>query len=223
MRGPKFRAAGENEVGDLEIKNYNELTSLEIDTLREIGSIGTGNAASALSVMLGRNVRITLPEVRIMGYNEAIEWIGGPESITAGVMVRISGQMTGIMLAVQSLEFVNLVLESMLSEEIRGYDELRDLERSALVEIGNIMISTFINALSGLADISLDLTVPSLSVDMQGAILAVPMAEYGGQSDYLMTIGGNFICDGQEAPCRLLLSPDVRSLNFLLRKLGVLE
>ena len=49
------------------------------------------------------------------------------------------------------------------------------------------------------------------------------MAEYGGQSDYLMTIGGNFMCDNQEVPCRLLLSPDVRSLNFLLRKLGVLE
>ena len=207
----------------MEIKNYNELTSLEIDTLREIGSIGTGNAASALSVMLGRNVRITLPEVRIMGYNEAIEWIGGPEAITAGVMVRISGQMNGIMLAVQSLEFVNLVLSSMLSEEIHDYEDLKDLERSALIEIGNIMISTFINALSGLAEISVEMTVPSLSVDMQGAILAVPMAEYGGQSDYLMTIGGDFMCDNQVVPCRLLLSPDVRSLNFLLRKLGVLE
>ena len=207
----------------MEIKNYDELTTMEIDTLREIGSIGTGNAAAALSVMLGRNVRITLPEVRIMGYNEAIEWIGGPEAITAGVMVRISGQMTGIMLSVQSLEFVNLVLSSMLSEEVHDYDELKELERSALIEIGNIMISTFINALSGLADISLDLTVPSLSVDMQGAILTVPMAEYGGQSDYLMTIGGNFMCDNQVVPCRLLLSPDVRSLNFLLRKLGVLE
>ena len=207
----------------MEIKNYDELTTMEIDTLREIGSIGTGNAAAALSVMLGRNVRITLPEVRIMGYNEAIDWIGGPEAITAGVMVRISGQLTGIMLSVQSLEFVNLVLSSMLSEEVHDYEDLKELERSALIEIGNIMISTFINALSGLADISVDLTVPSLSVDMQGAILTVPMAEYGGQSDYLMTIGGNFMCDNQVVPCRLLLSPDVRSLNFLLRKLGVLE
>ena len=207
----------------MEIKNYNELSSLEIDTLREIGSIGTGNAASALSTMLNREVRITLPEVRIMGYNEAIEWIGGPEAITAGVLVRISGQMTGVMLATQSLDFINLVLESMLSQGIEDYSQLGELERSALVEIGNIMISTFINALSGLADIAVELTVPSLTVDMQGAILAVPMAEYGGQTDYLMTIGGNFICEGREVPCRLLLSPDIRSLNFLLRKLGVME
>ncbi len=207
----------------MDIKNYNELSSLEIDTLREIGSIGTGNAATALSEMLGKPIRITLPEVRIMGYNEAIEWIGGPEAITAGVLVKISGQMNGLMLSVQSLDFVNLVLQSMLDEDITSYEELKDLEKSALIEIGNIMISTFINALTGLADISLDLTVPCLTVDMQGAILAVPMAEYGGQTDYLMTIGGNFICSGQEVPCRLLLSPDIRSLNFLLRKLGVME
>ena len=206
-----------------EIKNYNELSSLEIDTLREIGSIGTGNAAAALSAMLSRNVRITLPEVRIMGYNEAIDWIGGPEAITAGVMVKISGQINGIMLSVQSLEFVNLVLNSTLEEQIHDYQDLKELERSALIEVGNIMISTFINALSSLADITVELTVPCLSVDMQGAILAVPMAEYGGQTDYLMTIGGNFVCDGREVPCRLLLSPDIRSLNFLLRKLGVTE
>ena len=95
------------------------------------------------------------------------------------------------------------------------------MERSALIEIGNIMISTFINALSGLAGISVELSVPSMTVDMQGAILAVPMAEYGGQTDYLMTIGSNFMINNHKVPCRLLLSPDVRSLNYLLRKLGV--
>ena len=205
----------------MEIKNYDELNSLELDTLREIGSIGTGNAATALSQLLGRTVNITMPEVRIMGYNEAIEWIGGPEEITAGVLVKMGGQINGIMLSVQQIDFVNLVLESMLKETIQDYSELAELENSALVEVGNIMISTFINALSGLAELDISLTVPAFTVDMQGAIMTVPMAEYGGQSNYIMTIGGDFICNGKEIPCRLLLSPDIRSLNFLLRKLGV--
>lgn len=205
------------------IKNYDELTAMEIDTLREVGSIGTGNAATALSSMLNREIRITYPEVRIMGYNEAIEWIGGPEAITAGVLVGISGEINGIMLSVQPLDFVNLVLGTMLNQKMNDYSQLGELESSALVEIGNIMISTFINALSGLADVKIELTVPSFTVDMQGAILTVPMAEYGGQTDYLMTIGANFIADGNQVPCRLLLSPDIRSLNYLLRKLGVLD
>ncbi len=203
------------------IKNYDQLSSLELDTLKEIGSIGTGNAATSLSSLIGMPVRIQTPEVRIMGYNEAIEWIGGPEEITAGVLVGLDGQISGIMLSVQQLEFVNLVLESMLGQTVGDYMELQEMEHSALTEVGNIMISTFINALSGLADIEIELTVPAFTVDMQGAIMAVPMAEYGGQSDYIMTIGGDFVCNEKRIPCRLLLSPDIRSLNFLLRKLGV--
>ena len=205
------------------MKNYQDLNGMELDTIREIGSIGTGNAATALSDMLGCEVRIDMPEVRIMGYNEAIDWIGGPEVITAGVLVHMSGELNGIMLSVQQLEFVNLILERMMERTVSNYEELNELDHSALVEVGNIMISTFINALSGLADITTKLTVPAFAVDMQGAILAVPMAEFGGQSDYIMTIGANFICHHQAVPCRLLLSPDIRSLNFLLKKLGVLD
>lgn len=205
----------------MELKNYKDLNELEIDTLREIGSIGMGNAANSLSEMLGCEVRITLPEVRIMEYNHAIEWIGGPEAITAGVLVRIGGDINGIMLSVQQIDFVNLIIGKIFEKKIGAYEELTEIESSALIEIGNIMISTFINALSGLASINLNLTVPAFTVDMQGAIIAVPMAEYGGQSDYIMTIGGNFICEKKQVPCRLLLSPDIRSLNFLLRKLGV--
>ena len=203
------------------IKSYDELNSLELDTLREIGSMGTGNAATALSEMLQREVHITLPEVRIMEYNEAIEWIGGPEAITAGVLVKMGGQMNGIMLSCQPIEFVNIVLESVLGENVTDFKQLEEMENSCLVEVGNIMISSFINALSGLSGMDITLTVPAFTVDMQGAILAVPMAEYGGQSDYLMTIGGNFVCDNKQVPCRLLMSPDIRSLNSLLRKLGV--
>ena len=205
----------------MNLNSYDQLNSLEIDTLKEIGSIGTGNAATSLSQILGKAVRITLPEVRIMEYNEAIEWIGGPETVTAGVLVKMGGQLNGIMLSVQQLDFVNMVLDSMLGNHIEDYSQLDEMGRSALIEIGNIMISTFINALSSLANISVDLTVPAFALDMQGAILAVPMAEYGGASDYIMTIGGNLSCEGREMPCRLLLSPDIRSLNFLLRKLGV--
>lgn len=205
------------------MKTYEELTGMELDTLREVGSIGAGSAATSLSSMLGCSVRIDIPEVRIMGYNQAIDWIGGPEAITAGVLVHMSGELNGIMLSVQKLEFVNLVLQHMLGYTVDGYEQLSELERSALIEVGNIMISTFINALSSLAEITTTLTVPAFAVDMQGAILTVPMAAFGGQSDCIMTIGANFICNGVEVPCRLLLVPDIRSLNFLLKKLGVLD
>ena len=150
------------------IKNYDELSSMEIDILREIGSIGTGNAATALSQLLNQEVRITTPEVRIMGYNEAIEWIGGAEEITAGVLVKLGGSVNGIMLSVQKLDFVNQVLEAVLGRTVETYMGLHEMECSALIEVGNIMISTFINALSGFAGVNVELTVPAFTVDMVG-------------------------------------------------------
>ena len=205
------------------MKKFEELNLLELDTIREIGSIGTGNAATALSSMLGAEVRISLPQVRIMGYNEAIDWIGGPEAITSGVLVGLKGEINGVMLCVQQLPFVQLVLRRMLGKEITSYEELDEICGSALVEIGNIMVSTFVNALCKLAGIFIKLTVPAFALDMQGAILAVPMAEYGFQSDYILTISSEFSCLGETIPYRMLLSPDMRSLNFLLEKLGVLD
>ena len=189
------------------MKNFNELSGLELDTLREIGSIGTGNAATALSSLLQCEVRIEMPEVRILGYNEAIDWIGGPEVITAGVLVRLGGEINGIMLSVQQMDFINQVLGRMMNRTVCEYGQLSELDRSALVEVGNIMISTFVNALSGLAGVTIQPSVPGFAVDMQGAIITVPMAEFGGQSDYIMTIGTNFICEKHSVPCRLLLSP----------------
>ena len=205
------------------MKGFNELNGLELDTLREIGSIGTGNAANALSSMLGCKVTIEMPEVKIMGYNEAIDWIGVPETVTAGVLARLEGEINGIILSIQHMEFINLVLQHMMGNGVEDYQQLDELGISALLEVGNIMISAFANAMAGLTDMKIRLTVPAFAVDMQGAIIAVPMAEFGGQSDYIMTIGANFICNGRKVPCRILLSPDVRSLNFLLKKLGVLD
>ena len=205
------------------MKGFNELNGLELDTLREIGSIGTGNAANALSSMLGCKVTIEVPEVKIMGYNEAIDWIGGPETVTAGGLARLGGGINGIFLSIQHMEFINLVLQHMIGNGVEDYQYLTELEISALLEVGNIMISAFANAMAGLTDMKIRLTVPAFAVDMQGAIIAVPMAEFGGQSDYIMTIGADFICNGRKVPCRILLSPDVRSLNFLLKKLGVLD
>ena len=205
------------------MKGFNELNGLELDTLREIGSIGTGNAANALSSMLGCKGTIEVPEVKNMGYTEAIDWIGGPETVTAGVLARLEGEINGIILSIQHMEFINLVLQHMIGNGVEDYQYLTELEISALLEVGNIMISAFANAMAGLTDMKIRLTVPAFAVDMQGAIIAVPMAEFGGQSDYIMTIGADFICNGRKVPCRILLSPDVRSLNFLLKKLGVLD
>ncbi len=196
---------------------------MEIDTIREICSIGTGNAATALSGMIGKEVKITVPDVKIMGYNEAIDWIGGPEEITAGVLVGMQKDMQGVILCVQKLEFISMLTRNVLGYDIKAYEDLTELESSALVEVGNIMISSFVSAICKMVDINVKQSIPAFAVDMQGAILAVPMVQYGIQSDYVLMVGADLICDGETLPSRMVFSPSIQSLNFLLKKLGVID
>ena len=99
--------------------------------------------------------------------------------------------------------------------------DLDEIEKSALMEVGNIIISSYVSAISSLTGITINLSVPEVSVNMLGGIMNVPMAEYGYETDTLMTIGGAFSCDGQELYSNLILLPEIESLDFLMTKLGV--
>ncbi len=205
------------------LNKFEEINSIQIDALREIGSIGTSHAATSLSSLLGSEVRIPLPEVKILEFNKAVEELGGFETISAGIISLLSGQINGMMLALFELEVINLLLDHMMGKTVKDYSELTEIESSAIIEVGNILISTFVNALSNLTGVKITPSVPQIAIDMQGAMITVPMAAYGNQSDYIMLLGGTFLVDNKEIPCKLLLAPDVKSLNYLLYRLGIGE
>ncbi len=206
----------------MRINSFEEINDLALDTLREVGSIGAGNAATALSSLLGRRVDMNLPSVRVMEFNEAVEKIGGFEAIVSGVLVKLGGEINGIMLCIQQMDFINVVTSSMMSRSINDFQELGEIETSALTEVGNIMISSYMRAIADLSGIQFQMSVPSHSVNMLGGILTVPMAAFGNQSNHVLMVGGQFCCDGVEVHNDLLLFPDINSLNYMLHKLGVL-
>lgn len=205
----------------MEIQRYEDMNALELDAIKEIGSIGTGNAATAISQVLRKRTRMSLPAVYILGYNEAIEMIGAPEEIVAAVLVKMSGEINGIMLFILKMDFINAILGSVMAKEINDYMDLTEMEKSALEEIGNIIISSYVNALSGLTGVAIGLSIPSIAVNMLGGILSVPMAEFGYETDKLMMINGKFIVDNKVLDSNLLMMPDIHSLNYLMHKLGV--
>ncbi|MDF2887798.1 MAG: CheC, inhibitor of methylation [Lacrimispora sp.] len=207
----------------MKITRYDEMNGLGLDLIREIGSIGTGNSATALSSMLNKTVRMTLPNVQILGYNEAIKSLGDPEEIVAAVLVKMTGEINGLMLFILKMDFINEVLSSVMQQEIEDYYQLNVLETSALEEIGNIIISSYVNAMSTLSEVTINLSVPDIAVNMLGGILSVPMVEFGYQTDKMMMISGQFIIGGKVLHSDLLMMPDIMSLNFLMEKLGIVN
>ena len=63
------------------IQKYEDMSSMELDIIKEIGSIGSGNAATALSSMLNTKVKMGIPEVSILEFNGGgFEWGTGRSS-----------------------------------------------------------------------------------------------------------------------------------------------
>ena len=203
------------------INKYEEMNEMEMDVIREIGSIGNGNAATALSSMLEAKVKMTLPEVNILEFNAAMNHLGDPEDVVAAILVEMSGEIQGIMLFILTQDFADEILKRMLGKDTVDFLALDEIDTSVLTEIGNIMISSYINALSSLTNVNVVLSVPQLAVNMLGGILSLPMATMGINSDRIMMITGEFKIDGRELNSDMLLLPDVDSLNVLMKKLGV--
>ena len=203
------------------IYRYEELGENQMDVFREIGSIGNGNAITALSGILSEKISMELPEVNILEFNMAQKKIGDAEEIVGAVLVEMSGELSGLMMLILKRDFIKTIIKKVFSYEKENLLDMEEMEESLLIEVGNIMLSSYISALSSLTNIQIHLSVPQFAVNMLGGILSMPMAMMGIESDQIMMITGAFSIGGEEMDSNILLLPDIRSLNVLMKKLGV--
>ena len=91
---------------------------------------------------------------------------------------------------------------------------------SAVSEIGNIMCCSYINALTRMLDIKVDVSVPDTCVDMIGAILSVPMIHFANISDELLLIEDKYHFGDLSVISHVLFLPEIESLEQIFRALG---
>jgi len=205
----------------LSLNNVEQLNSTHLDVLKEIGNIGSGNAASALATLVNAPVDISVPTVKLLGFEETVEFLGGPENIAIGMLVGLTGDVTGMMLYILQKAFANEMLKSVLGKEVNDLFELDEMDYSFICEIGNIMAGSYVNAISALTGLTIDISVPNVTVDMVGAILSVPAVEFAKVGDKVLFIDDSFIAGSGEIKSNMILVPETDSLQLLFEKLGV--
>ena len=202
------------------LHNYNDLNDLHIDALREIGNIGSGNAASSLAMMLAVQVDISVPTVRILDYEQVMEELGGPEQMIVGLLLCLDGDVNGMIMFLLHQNFANTLLASLIGEADVG-GTVDEMSYSALQEVANIMAASYVNAIADLTGFTINVSVPSMCVDMLGAILSVPAIHYANISDKMIFIEDKFHGKDLNAPNHILLIPDVESLDKIMTSLGI--
>lgn len=203
------------------INNMEQLNATHFDILKELGNIGQGNAASSLSNMLGKPIDIAVPDVRLLDFGETVEFLGGPENIAIGMLIGLSGDINGMMLYVLQKSFANNMLQAVMGKQVEELTDLDEMDFSFVQEIGNILAGSYINAIASLTGLTIDISVPSISVDMVGAILSVPAVEFAKVSDKVLFIDDSFLIADGEIKSNMILVPELESLSVLFSKLGV--
>ena len=198
----------------MDVENLN---SMMIDVLKEIGNIGSGNAVTALSNMLAKRIDMMVPKVRILEFNDVAEILGGEEEIVVGIYLDLNADVKGNIMFILDLDSALNLTNMLLDKEDA---ELGDIAISALSEVGNILASSYVNSLSSLTGLKITVSVPSLAIDMAGAILSVPAIQFGLIADQVLFIETVFKEGKSSVYGNLFLLPDMASFEKILSKLG---
>ncbi|HLV10773.1 MAG TPA: chemotaxis protein CheC [Halanaerobiales bacterium] len=196
-----------------------KLSGIQKDALKEIGNVGAGNAATAFAQFLECKINMTVPSVSIMPISDVPEITGGIEKKIVSVLLKVLGEAPGSILLLFSEDSCENLLELILNEKY-NINDFREVEISAIKEIGNILSGSYLNAINHMTGLNLFQSLPAFSYDMAGAILSSSMITLSLQSDYALLIETTFINGNSEIEGYFFLMPDPGSLEKILGGLG---
>jgi chemotaxis protein CheC len=190
-------------------------TELELSAVQEIANIGTGNAATALGMLVGRQIDIGVPSVELVPLGEAAERIGPLEETVAAVLTPVRGDAPASLLLALPMASAQ-VLCGLL-----GTDADSELGHSCLQEIGNILTGSYTTALVGMTGLALEPEPPLLAIDMLGAVVDTVLAMSAADADTVLFLQTAIGIEGAACSFGFLFVPEAAAVDTLLRALGV--
>jgi chemotaxis protein CheC len=193
----------------------------QLDALREVGNIGAGHAANALSQLANSKIMISVPEVKMIPLQKVMELVGPPEHLVAVVYMNLMGDAQGRSLLIFPRQSVFDLVDILMKRSPGHTRFLKEIDCSAIKEVGNILTGAFLTTLADFLNVALIPSVPLMAYDMVGAILEALAVEYGEKSDYLFCIQTEFTDPTRDMGGSFLLVFDRKSLDVVIDKIDL--
>lgn len=202
-----------------------ELSPFQLDALREVGNIGAGHAATALSQLMGRPVGLSNPTLEIIPFGDVPNAIGGPEKLVGAVYSRLLGDIAGGILFMAERDSSLALIDLMHNRTVGVTKSFGHAEEALITHVASILAAAYIAAIARLADINVLPATPAFALDMAGAILQVATTEVGMKAESALLVRTTFgegDDDWGEHPVDVMLFflPDPDSLEVILGRLG---
>jgi chemotaxis protein CheC len=195
------------------------LSELQRDALKEVGNIGAGHAATALSQLLNTTVKLSEPTIDVLKFRDLSNRLASGDRTVAALHMYIRGEAPGQMVVLfdrdQAQEFVNVFIKRIIGD-IQIFDSIID---STLKELGNIIAGSYLTALISLTGVNLLPSVPTLSYGTVQAAFRTLMSILPDQDVFL--IESQFLDKDRAVSGQFILIPETGSLEPLLSVFGV--
>ena len=193
------------------------LNDLQLDALREMSNIGSGNAATALASMLGQSVGLHVPTALVLELADAVDAVGNPEDTVSAVIIGVFGDLDATVLLLFDPESANALCALL------GVEGAPEMALSALGEIGNILGSSYIQAMGTMTNLHMEPHPPIAMADMLGAIVASVLAVAAADTDLALLLDSKMTVDGTACKFGFLYVPSGAGVALLLDRLGLGE
>ena len=195
------------------------LSKEKFDVLKELANIGVGNALTSLSKMLNEEkVEMNVPEATLAPLQDIPDLLGGAEFPVAGIYIESHGDVGLTILFVLSMESAYKLISTLLPG---SQGELDEMGLSALMEVGNILTGSYLNALSMMTNSRMMPSPPKIAVDMSGAIISTVIAEARIVDDEVVILKTSLNSLQSNISGHILILPDRGSLKKIFTLLGV--
>ncbi len=192
---------------------FGSLSPEEMDALKELGNIGVAHAATSLSTMLGKVVEMSVPNVFVARISEIHNYF--KDELVSGVVTALedveNGRSGYLYISFPNAEKVAKLLIDDAS-----------LVESAIMEVGNILSSSFCNAIADMLGIMLIPSPPSFSYEMSIAIVEAIVAQIAEKSDYVIIFETELKEKDDAIDILVTLVPDERFLGYIMKMFGML-
>ena len=197
-----------------------EVNSMYMDVLKEIGNIGAGNATTAIAKMVGARIDMNVPSVKLLEVSELGTEVGKEDDTIIGIFLEVVNDISGSMMFLLDIESGHYLVNTLMCRDLSYHEEFDEMDLSALKEVGNIIAASYLTALSSLTNMSIAPSVPYIAVDMAAAILSVPAIQFGQLGNNALLIEAEF-GDDRMINGYFILMPEENSYEKILSSLGI--
>ena len=164
------------------------LDKSELDAIKEVGNMGVGNAATALSKMLNKKVEIRLNDTKFIPIEDFANEMGGAERIVVTSYMQITSDMKGEALFLFSRESALQMVDLVMERDVGTTKIIDSMEESAFKEMSNIFTGSYLNSMSKMFEMKLIHSVPHIAVDMTQAVIDFVLIRLATKAEKVLTI-----------------------------------